>query len=88
MNVCPILVLSYTRSLSLTLTHVYCKCMDHAYYGRVLQCVAVCCSVLQCVAVCCSVLQVAVYCSVLQPFAVCCSVLQCVAVRCSGLYIP
>jgi len=27
------------------------------YIHRVLQCVAVCCSVLQCVAVCCSVLQ-------------------------------
>jgi len=42
---------------------------------RVLQCVAVRCSVLQCVAVCCSVLQCA---------AVCCSVLhvmQYVAVR-------
>jgi len=35
---------------------------------RVLQCVAVCCSVLQCVAVCCSVL---------QCVAVCCSVVQC-----------
>ena len=33
---------------------------------RVMQCVAVCCSVLQCVAVCCSVLQCA---------AACCSVL-------------
>jgi len=34
---------------------------------RVLQCVAVCCSVLQCVAVCCSVLQCgAVFCSVLH----------------------
>ena len=49
--------------------------------GRVLQGVAVCCSVLQCVAVCCSVLQcVAVCCSVLQCVAVCCSVLQYVAV--------
>ena len=48
---------------------------------RVLQCVAVCCSVLQCVAVSCSVLRcVAVCCSVLQCVAVCCSVLQCVAV--------
>ena len=37
---------------------------------RVLQRVAVCCSVLQCVAVCCSVL---------QCVAVCCGVLQCVA---------
>ena len=51
---------------------------------RMLQCVAVCCSVLQCVAVCCSVLQcVAVCCSVLQCAAVCCSVLQYVAVCCS-----
>ena len=40
---------------------------------RVLQCVAVCCSVLKCVAVC-----VAVSCRVLQGVAVCCSVLQCV----------
>ena len=40
--------------------------------GRVLQCVAVRCSVLQCVAIFCSVLQcVAVYCSVLQCVAVC-----------------
>ena len=38
---------------------------------RMLQCVAVCCSVLQCIAV---------YCSVLQCIAVCCSVLQCVPV--------
>jgi len=38
---------------------------------RVLQCVAVCCSVLQCVAVCSSKLQcVAVYCSALQCVAV------------------
>jgi len=44
---------------------------------RVLQCVAVCCSVLQCVAVCCSVL---------QYVAVCCSMLQCVAV-CSVQYV-
>jgi len=60
---------------------------------RLLQCVAVRCSVLQCVAVCCSVLQcVAMCCSVLQCVAVCClryvrprSVLQCVAVCCSVL---
>ena len=39
---------------------------------RMLQCVAVCCSVLQCVAVCCSVL-------VLQCIAVCCNMLQCVS---------
>jgi len=53
----------------------------------VLQCVAVCCSVfrvLQYVAVYCSVLQcVAVCCSALQWVAVGCSVLQCVAVCCS-----
>ena len=62
-------------------------------HSRVLQCVAVCCSVLQCVAVllqcvavCYSVLQcVAVRCSVLQCVAVCYSVLQCVAVCCSVL---
>jgi len=65
---------------------------------RVLQCVAVCCSVLQCVvatfhgketnesvAVCCSVLQcVAVCCSVLQCVAVCCRVLQCVVATFHG----
>ena len=45
---------------------------------RVLQCIAVCCSVLQCVSVSLSVLQcVVVCCSVLQCVAVCCSVLQC-----------
>ena len=55
---------------------------------RVLQCVAVCCSVLQCVAVCCSVLQcVAVCCSVSQCVAVCRSVLQCAAVCCSVLLL-
>jgi len=54
--------------------------------GRVLHCVAACCSVLQCVAVCCSVLQrVALCCSVLQCDAVCCSVLQCVAACCNVL---
>ena len=59
---------------------------------RMLQCVAVCCSVavcynvLQCVALCCSMstfdypLSVAVCCSVLQCVAVCCSVLYYVAV--------
>ena len=62
---------------------------------RVLQYVAVYCSVLQCAAscfsmqraaVCCSVLQclqcVAACCSVLQRVAVCCSVLQCIAACC------
>ena len=49
---------------------------------RVLQCVAVCCSVF------CSVLQcVAVCCSVLQCVAVCCSVLRCVAEYCSVLML-
>ena len=57
----------------------------HVVY-RMLQCVAVCCSVLQCAAVRCSALQcVAVCCSVLQCVAVCCSALQCVAVRCTTL---
>jgi len=32
-------------------------CGIHIMFFRMLQCVAVCCSVLQCVAVCCSVLQ-------------------------------
>ena len=55
---------------------------------RVLQCVAVCCSVLQCVAVCCSVLQCVAVCrSVSQCVAVCCSVLQCVAVCCCWVSI-
>ena len=57
---------------------------SHMLAYRVLQHVAVWCSVFQCVAcvaVCCSVLQyVAVCCSVLQCVAVCCSVLQCDAV--------
>ena len=64
---------------------------------RVLQCVAVCCSVLQlsqCVAVCCSVLiqdglslifQQCVASGSDSSVAVCCSVLQCVAVCCSVL---
>ena len=44
--------------------------LDHKV--RVLQCVAVCCSVLRCVAVCCSVLQcVVVRCSMMQCDAVC-----------------
>ena len=65
-------------------------------FGRLLQRVAVCCSVLQCVAVCCSVfkgdyiLRVRLHCvkhfeRLLQCVAVCCSVLQCVAVCCSVL---
>ena len=57
------------------------KTVRMPYLSRVLQCVAVCCSVLQSDAVCCRVLQsVAVCCSVLQCVAVCDSVLQCVAV--------
>jgi len=48
--------------------HIY-ECVK-SLVARVLQCVAVCCSVLQRGAVCCSVL---------QCVAVCCSVLQCVA---------
>jgi len=40
----------------------------HSQSARVLQCVAVCCSMWQCVAVCCNAL---------QCVAVCCSVLQC-----------
>ena len=53
---------------------------------RVMQRVAVRCTLLQCGAVCCSVLRsVAVYCSVLQCVAVCCNVSHCVAVRCSVL---
>jgi len=63
---------------------------------RLLQCVAVCCSVLQCVAVCSSMLQgIAVFCTrsvwvsvcthmcvavCWQCIAVCCSVLQCATV--------
>ena len=67
-----------------------CVCVRACAYVRVrvLQCVAVCCSVLswKCVTVCCSVSQcVAVCCSVLQCVVVCCSVLQCGAVRCSVL---
>ena len=54
---------------------------------RVLQCVAVCCSVLQCVAVCCSALQCVAVCCVLRCVEVCCSVLQCVAVCCSVLSV-
>jgi len=53
---------------------------------RLLQCVAVRCSVVHCVAVWCSVLwRGAVCCSVLQCGAVCCSLVQCVAVWCSAL---
>jgi len=70
------------------------KLADEAYLDKLLQCVAVCCSVLQCVAVCCSVLQCVSVLPVklvdeahldkmLQCVAVCCSVLQCVAVCCS-----
>ena len=62
---------------------------------RVLQYVAVCCSLLHCVTVYCSMVQCVavcycivvqcgvVWCSVLQYAEVCCSVLPCVAVCCS-----
>jgi len=57
---------------------------------RVLQCVAVCCSVLQRVAVCCIVVRGRLVMNqraflVTNPFSVCCSVLQCVAACCSAL---
>ena len=55
---------------------VYCSVLSVCCsMMRMLQCVAVCCSVLQCIAVCCSVLQCVV--SVLQYDAFvagCCSV--------------
>jgi len=79
-NISLALSLSYTRAFSLIL----CFCSRHtlnlarsstSHLSRVLQCVAVCCSMLQSVAVCCSVL---------QCVAVHCSVLQCVAVHCSA----
>jgi len=66
-------------------------------FHRVLQCVAVCCSVLQRIAVCCSVLQcVAVCCSVSQCVAglchsvleMCCSALQGAATRFSYTHLP
>jgi len=70
-------------------------CNSRCGKSRVLQCVAVCCSVLQCVAVCCSVIAFATNvfnCNsrcgksrVLQCVAVCCSGLQCVAACCSVL---
>ena len=67
--------------------HIECGSFIVEYMGevRVLQCVAVCCSVLQCVAVCCSVLQCAAVCCVLQCVAVCCSVMKCAVVCCSTL---
>ena len=52
------------RSLFMSVT---AKCYRRTRLQRMLQCVAVYCSVLQCVAVCCSVW---------QCIAVCCSVLQ------------
>ena len=64
-------------------SHGSCQCVAVCLHYvavcrmRVLQCVAVCCSVLQCVAVCCSVLQCVAVCrSVLQCVDVCCSVLR------------
>jgi len=60
--------------------------------GRVLWCVAVCCSVLQWTIETCRLWHlagvwqwVAVHCSVLQSVAECCRVLQCDAVWCSVL---
>ena len=53
----------------------YIKCMMLWMRSRVLQCLAVSCSVVWCVAVCCSVL---------QCDAVCCS-RSCVAVHCRVL---
>jgi len=51
-------------------THIYVWVRVYLSLYRVLQCVAVCCSVLQCVAVCCSVWHcVAVCCIVLQSVA-------------------
>jgi len=56
--------------------------------GRCIAVAAVCAAdkirarVLQCVAVCCSVCR-----SVSQCVAVCCSVMQCVAVCCSGVHV-
>ena len=45
-------------------TATYCSMLNGALYAwaRVLQCVAVCCSVSQCVTVCCSVLQCVAVC--------------------------
>jgi len=52
--------------------------------SRVLQCVAVCCSVLHCGVVCCVVLQ----CCVAQSVVACCSVLQRVAVYSCNVLQP
>ena len=65
-------------------------------YRKVLQCIALGCTVLPCVALCCSVLQclfkkilrhthTGVCCNVLQCVAVCCIVLQCFAVWCNTI---
>jgi len=70
--------LQYTAALCNTLAANFIYLFNVVYLmysnqwmdGRVLQCVAACCSVLQRVTVCCSVL---------QRVAACCNVLQCVA---------
>ena len=54
---------------------------------RVLQCVAVCCSVLQCVAVCCSVYQCVAVLSISVNAYISCSMVQCVAVCCSVIEV-
>jgi len=74
--------------ISLQFNSLYTMTVDVTFknFRKVLQYVAVCCSVLQCVAVCCSVLQRdAAWCSVLQHVAARFSVLQCVAIYCSVL---
>jgi len=69
-------------------THMHTQeltCSAHIF-NKVLQCVAVCCSVSQCVTVCHSVSQrIAVWRRVVQCGAVCRSVAQCGAVCCSAL---
>ena len=73
---------------------LWCVLVVEALDVRVLQSVAVCCSVLlllrlrmsrvlQCAIMSCSESCAAVCCRVWQCVAVCCSVLQCVAVCCS-----
>jgi len=69
-----------TNFLSWVATAAYAKQRFEFSLHRVLQCVAVCCSVLQCVAVC------GKYLLNLQVRHVCQSALQCVAVRCSVLH--
>jgi len=90
----PCLLVYRSLSSALSVTNIFvCE-------FRVLQCVAVCCSVLQSVAECCSLslthilVCVASYCrsaknsnQFIMCVAVCCSVLQCVAVCCTTQYI-